>query len=235
MIKDYGNANNRIITKYGQDEIITANSDEIVGVIEEFAQEVLSSPDSMQIKKLEIEANIKKLEYEHIYKMGELEIRRLELEAKQKAIETEAAAKQLLVETNAQLKRDELAHQLIMSCKIISNIPPVITEIVNPVIAPVVLPATNNTPSVTTPVIAPVVTESTNTPSSAKQHVINTAAWIKSNPPNHMEKTTNYYKRYCIDISDNDHMASPIVFSRIMKNEKYTFASRNNINYWLNK
>jgi hypothetical protein len=74
-----------------------------------------------------------------------------------------------------------------------------------------------------------------NTLSAPEQRNLNAVTWIKSNPPNSREKTTDYYARYRAVNPDNDLAAASSVFGRVMKSEKYTFMSSNCSKYWLNK
>jgi hypothetical protein len=60
----------------------------------------------------------------------------------------------------------------------------------------------------------------------------NTLAWIRSNPPHHMEKTTVYHKRY----SDaNTNPCADSEFGKIIKNEPYRTKKTNTGRYWISK
>lgn len=65
------------------------------------------------------------------------------------------------------------------------------------------------------------------------EHRKNTAlAWIKANPPNNLEKTTDYYSRY---ISSNNQGCANCAFGKIMKGEGFNMKKSNGARYWLGK
>jgi hypothetical protein len=69
-----------------------------------------------------------------------------------------------------------------------------------------------------------------NTVSPIEQRRNDTSKWISSNPPNHMEKTTDYYNRYK---TANANHCSNSEFGKLMKHEIYQVKKSGNSRYWL--
>jgi hypothetical protein len=73
----------------------------------------------------------------------------------------------------------------------------------------------------------------TTTISAADQRAIKAVEWIRSNPPNHLEKKSDYHSRY---IAANPNGCVDGIFGKIMKNsEKYKSTRIKNVDRWNSK
>jgi hypothetical protein len=57
----------------------------------------------------------------------------------------------------------------------------------------------------------------------------NSTAWIRANPPNNMEKTTDYYNRYMQSNPNGCHSSE---FGKLMKHEVFMIKKSGNNRYW---
>jgi predicted GIY-YIG superfamily endonuclease len=215
QIKRRGKAMGITNILYGHTEILTGDLDGLLGFIDGIVSEATGvEPAHRTNTGKPAKVALKKVDHEHIYKINEIEIQKSEIALRRLELEVK------MVEMNNQLDREKMAHQLMMSDRAAVITPEMVAEVTSPSVRTV----TNTFATLVTPATT-----------SAKEREINAANWIRSNPPKHKEVKKDYYKRYCMDNSDDDYVVADTVFGKVMKNEKYVATKNNCIRYWNSK